>query len=117
MSVALVIQHAGAPLGNLEGGSSTRDFERWIKRALGMESLSLSLSEEAQCRGPLGRTPLLGTLKDMLSKALEWASVSTGALLLRNMEGCSLLRAFEINRYEVCPESNEPYLISREPVA
>jgi hypothetical protein len=25
-----------------------------------------SLSEEAQCGGPLGRAPLLGTLKDML---------------------------------------------------
>jgi hypothetical protein len=30
-----------------------------------------SLSEEAQCRGSLGRAPLLGTPKDMLSKALE----------------------------------------------
>jgi hypothetical protein len=28
-----------------------------------------SLSEEAQCRQPLGRAPLLGTLKDMLRKA------------------------------------------------
>ena len=27
------------------------------------------LSEEAQCRGPLGRAPLLGTLEDMLRKA------------------------------------------------
>jgi hypothetical protein len=26
----------GALLGNLEGGSSTRDFERWMKGALGM---------------------------------------------------------------------------------
>jgi hypothetical protein len=32
-------------------------------------------------------------------KALEWASVSTGAKLLGNMEGRSFLRAFEINRY------------------
>jgi len=29
------------------------------------------LSEEAQCRGPLGRAPLLGTLEDMLRKALD----------------------------------------------
>ena len=29
------------------------------------------LSEEAQCGGPLGRGPLLGTLKDMLRKALD----------------------------------------------
>jgi len=35
----------------------------------------------------------------MLSKAMEWASVSIGASLLGNMEGRSLLRAFEIKRY------------------
>jgi hypothetical protein len=29
------------------------------------------LSEEAQCRGPLGRAPLLGILEDMLRKALD----------------------------------------------
>jgi hypothetical protein len=29
-----------------------------------------TLSEEAQCGGPLKRAPLLGTQKDMLSKAL-----------------------------------------------
>jgi len=28
-------------------------------------------SEEAQCRGTLGRAPLLGTLEDMLRKALD----------------------------------------------
>jgi hypothetical protein len=31
----------GALLGYLEGGSSTRDFERWMKEALGMECFSL----------------------------------------------------------------------------
>jgi hypothetical protein len=31
----------GALMGNLEGGSSTRNFERWMKGALGMECLSL----------------------------------------------------------------------------
>jgi hypothetical protein len=36
-----------------------------MKEVLGMEHLS----EEAQCRGPLGRAPLLGTLKDVLRKA------------------------------------------------
>jgi hypothetical protein len=35
----------------------------------------------------------------MLSKALEWASVSIVATLFRNMEGRSFLRAFEIKRY------------------
>jgi hypothetical protein len=29
------------------------------------------LSEKAQCGGPLGRAPLLGTLEDMLRKALN----------------------------------------------
>ena len=29
------------------------------------------LSEEAQCGGPLGRAPLLGTLEDMLRKTLD----------------------------------------------
>jgi len=34
---------------------------------------SVFLSEEAQCRGPLGRAPLLllGTLEDMLRKAMD----------------------------------------------
>jgi hypothetical protein len=35
----------------------------------------------------------------MLSKALEWASVSVGALLLGDMEGSSFHRAFEIKKY------------------
>jgi hypothetical protein len=38
-------------------------------------------------RGPGGRAPSLGSLKDMFSKVLEWASVSIGALLLENMTG------------------------------
>jgi hypothetical protein len=46
-----------------------------------------------------GRAPLLGTLKDLLSKALEWTSASVGALVLRSMEGHSFVRAFEIKRY------------------
>jgi hypothetical protein len=35
----------------------------------------------------------------MLSKALDWASVSVGAPILGNMEGRSFPRAFEIKRY------------------
>jgi hypothetical protein len=31
----------GPPLVNLEGGSSTRDYDRWMKEALGMERFSL----------------------------------------------------------------------------
>jgi len=29
------------------------------------------LSEEGHCRGPVGRVPLLGTLENMLRKALD----------------------------------------------
>jgi len=39
----------------------------------------------------------------MFSQALEWASVSIWAPLLRNMEGRSFLRAFEIKRYVKMP--------------
>jgi hypothetical protein len=52
-----------------------------------------------QYGGPLGWASLLGTPKDMLSNALEWASVSIGAPLLGNMEGRFFHRAFEIKRY------------------
>ena len=58
----------GAPLGDLEVGSSTRDFERWMN---GGSRNGAFLSEQAQCEGPLGRAPLLGTLEDMLIKALD----------------------------------------------
>jgi hypothetical protein len=45
--------HRG-PLGNLEGGSSTRDFEIWMKEALGMERFSLKrLSAEGLWGGLL----------------------------------------------------------------
>jgi hypothetical protein len=48
------ISFIGAPLGNLEGGSFTRDFERRMQGALEMErlfhlSLSLSLSLRELC--------------------------------------------------------------------
>jgi hypothetical protein len=62
-----------------------------------------SLSEEAQSGGPLGRASILETPKDMLSKALAWASISIGAPLLGNMEGHSFHRAFEIKRYVKMP--------------
>jgi hypothetical protein len=35
----------------------------------------------------------------MLSKVLEWACVSIGTLLLKNMEGRSFLTTFEIKRF------------------
>ena len=43
----------GALLGNLEVGSFTRDFERWMKGALEVERLSLSLSLRELCEGNL----------------------------------------------------------------
>jgi hypothetical protein len=52
----------------------------------------VSLCDGTAWVGHGGRAPLLGTLKDMLSKAVEWASVSTGAPLLGNMY-------FEMKRY------------------
>jgi hypothetical protein len=46
--------YIGAPLGNLEGDSSTRDFERWMEEALGMELFSLKrLSAEGLWGGLL----------------------------------------------------------------
>jgi len=47
-------------LGNLEESSSTRDFERWMKGALGGGT---SLSEEAPWRGPQGELLHWGPLK------------------------------------------------------
>jgi hypothetical protein len=55
-------------LGNLEEGSSTGDFERWMKGALGMERLSLSL-KRLRGGGFGGGVPSLGTLEDMLRKS------------------------------------------------
>jgi len=52
--------HRGPCLGNLEKDSSTGDFERRMKRALGMGLLSL----QGLRRGGLGGTSL-GTLEDM----------------------------------------------------
>jgi hypothetical protein len=46
-----------------------------------------SLSEEAHCRRCLERAPVLGTLKDMLSKTLELVSIFIGAPHLGNMGG------------------------------
>jgi hypothetical protein len=41
----------------------------------------------------------LATRAQWKKKALDWASVSIGTLLLGNMEGCCFLRTFEIKRY------------------
>ena len=54
-------------------------------------------------RGLREGAPLLGTPKNMLSKALEWASVSIGPSLVGNMEGRSFLWAFEKKIYVKMP--------------
>ena len=55
----------GSSLGNLEGGSSTRDFERWLKGALELQRLCL----REFCEGNLeGGLPCWGR---KVGKALE----------------------------------------------
>jgi hypothetical protein len=51
------------------------------------------LSEEAQCGGPLGRAPLLGTLEDMLGKALD-TSIFLHRCPIGEPGGDSLARTF-----------------------
>jgi hypothetical protein len=72
------------------GGSYTGYFERDM--TLGSTN-GASFCEEFQ-RGPGGRASLLGTPKDMLSKAQKWVSASIGTPLLRNLQGRFYLRAF-----------------------
>ena len=68
----------GALVGYLEGGSSTRDFERWMNGALGMERLSLKrLSAEGLWGGLLYWGPRM-ICKERL---WIWASLSIGAPL------------------------------------
>jgi len=57
------------------------------------------LSEGTIWGVPGGWVHLLGTPKDMFSKALECASVSIWVPLLGNTEGQSFLRTFETKRY------------------
>ena len=53
-------------MGNLKEGSSTGDFERWMKGALGMKRLSL---KRLLGEGLRWGAPSLGTLEDMLRKS------------------------------------------------
>jgi len=61
----------GGSVGQPGLGSSTGDFEIWLKGAVEVESLhlslslSLSLSVRALCREPGGRAPLLGAMEDV----------------------------------------------------
>jgi hypothetical protein len=52
----LYVYYYFTPLGNLDRGSSTEDFERWMKGALGMECFSLKrLTAEGSFTGDPGR--------------------------------------------------------------
>jgi hypothetical protein len=77
----------GAHFENLEGGSLTRDFEGQIKEGSGNGA---SLSVGALWGEPGGRAPLLGTLKAMLSKALETGVFFQRGPVLGNMKGLLL---------------------------
>jgi hypothetical protein len=67
----------GALLGNLEGGLFTSNFERWMKRALGVEWLSLRrLSAQGIEGGLLYWGPWV-----MKGRLWGWASLFMGAQL------------------------------------
>jgi hypothetical protein len=53
-----------------------------------------SISEETQCRGPLGRAPLLGTLEDMFKKAPD-TGISLHRGPIGEPEGYSLAGVFD----------------------
>ena len=55
------------------------------------------LSEKAQCRGPLRRAPLLGTLEDMLRRALD-TGISRHRGPIGEPRGDSNARTFERKR-------------------
>jgi len=77
-------------LGNLEEGSSTRDFESWMKGLWGWGStLSRDSVEGALGRAPLPVTQKMRFLRDMQMPCRQ-ASLSIGALL-ENLEGIHLL--------------------------
>jgi hypothetical protein len=65
------------------------------------------LTEKAQCGGPLGRAPLLGTLEDMLRKALDMGiSLSRGPIV--EPRGDSLARTLERKRQYICVPFLDP---------
>jgi len=78
--------HRGLVLGNLEEGSSSGDFERRMKGALGW---GYSLSDEAPWRGPLGGGLLHWEPGKICSDSLRmWAPLSIGALLFLRGTWC-----------------------------
>jgi hypothetical protein len=81
----------GAPLGYMEGGSSTRDYDRLMQ---GGSRNRTFISEEAHCGGSRGRAPLLGTLEDMFRKVLDMG-ISYHRGPVGKPGGDSLARTFE----------------------
>jgi hypothetical protein len=77
----------GVPLGNLEGGSYTGDFERRMKESSRNEA---SLSDGTLLGQPGGGAPLLGTPKVMLSEALEMGACFHCGPALRERGGTLL---------------------------
>jgi hypothetical protein len=78
----------GAPLGNMEGGSYTGDFARSMKEGSRNEA---SLYKGALWGEHAGRAPVLGTPKDMLSKALKMGVCFHRGPLLGNIQDCPFL--------------------------
>ena len=80
------------PAGDPWGCSLTGDSERWMEEGSGNTA---SFSVGALWGKPGGRVPLLGTPKDMLSKALEMGICFHMGPILWNMGGHSFPRAFK----------------------
>jgi len=75
-----------APLGNMKRGSSTGDFERWMKGALGKGHLSL---KRLNAKGPKGGLLYCGPWV-MNGRLRRWASLFMGAHM-GNLERACLL--------------------------
>jgi len=83
-------------LGNLEDDTSTGDFERWMKGALGMELLSLKRLHGGGLEGELLHWGLWKIFHDGLQRR---ASLSLGTLSSRGepgiRRGCSYNKDFD----------------------
>ena len=81
----------GALLGNLEGGSLTRDFERWMKVALEEERLSL----RELCEGDPEGESFTGEPGGYVEKGMETGVSRHWGPAGENLEGDSFTRDFE----------------------
>ena len=76
-------------MGNLEEGSSTGDFETWLK---GLWGWGIALSRGSK-EGASGRAPLPWKMKDEVFERYEnatWAGLPLIGALLGNLEGIRL---------------------------